>query len=145
MSVKRIKNLVKQLNEYRHAYYNQDAPLVSDAEYDRLFDELKELEEQTGFILSNSPTQTVGYYPVSELAKVTHPIPLLSLEKTKLISELLDFMKGQIYQHIYEEAESEVNNRIYGLIKNLRKKIEENPETPHYIETIRGVGYRFRA
>ncbi len=95
MSVKRIKNLVKQLNEYRHAYYNQDAPLVSDAEYDRLFDELKELEEQTGFILSNSPTQTVGYYPVSELAKVTHPIPLLSLEKTKLISELLDFMKGQ--------------------------------------------------
>lgn len=41
MSVKRIKNLVKQLNEYRHAYYNQDAPLVSDAEYDRLFDELK--------------------------------------------------------------------------------------------------------
>ena len=95
MSVKRIKNLVKQLNEYRHAYYNQDAPLVSDAEYDRLFDELKELEEQTGFILSNSPTQTVGYYPVSELAKVTHPTPLLSLEKTKLISELLDFMKGQ--------------------------------------------------
>lgn len=95
MSIKRIKNLVKQLNEYRHAYYNQDAPLVSDAEYDRLFDELKELEEQTGFILSNSPTQTVGYYPVSELAKVTHPTPLLSLEKTKLISELLDFMKGQ--------------------------------------------------
>ena len=95
MSIKRIKNLVKQLNEYRHAYYNQDAPLVSDAEYDRLFDKLKELEEQTGFILSNSPTQTVGYYPVSELAKVTHPIPLLSLEKTKLISELLDFMKGQ--------------------------------------------------
>lgn len=89
------RDLVKQLNEYRHAYYNQDAPLVSDAEYDRLFDELKELEEQTGFILSNSPTQTVGYYPVSELAKVTHPIPLLSLEKTKLISELLDFMKGQ--------------------------------------------------
>ena len=51
------------------------------------------------------------------------------------------FTKEQIYQHIYEE----VNNRIYGLIKNLRKKIEENPETPHYIETIRGVGYRFRA
>ena len=49
------------------------------------------------------------------------------------------FTKEQIYQHIYEEAESEVNNRIYGLIKNLRKKIEENPETPHYIETIRGV------
>ena len=48
------------------------------------------------------------------------------------------FTKEQIYQHIYEDVESEVD-------KNLRKKIEENPETPHYIETIRGVGYRFRA
>ena len=57
----KIKELVSTLNKYRHAYYNQDAPLVSDAEYDQLFDELKELEEQTGFILSNSPTQTVGY------------------------------------------------------------------------------------
>lgn len=102
MSVKRIKNLVKQLNEYRHAYYNQDAPLVSDAEYDRLFDELKELEEQTGFILSNSPTQTVGYYPVSELAKVTHPIPLLSLEKTKLISEEYTFHPAPYQRSSYE-------------------------------------------
>lgn len=95
MLIKRIKYLVKQLNEYCHAYYNLDAPLVSDAEYDKLYDELKELEKQTGFILANSPTQTVGYYPVSELAKVIHPVPLLSLEKTKLISELLDFIKGQ--------------------------------------------------
>ena len=55
------------------------------------------------------------------------------------------FTKEQIYQHIYEDVESEVDNRVYGLVKNLRKKIEENPETPHYIETIRGVGYRFRA
>ena len=51
------------------------------------------------------------------------------------------FTKEQIYQHV----ESEVDNRVYGLVKNLRKKIEENPEEPHYIETIRGVGYRFRA
>lgn len=90
-----IQELVSTLNRHRHAYYNLNTPLVSDAEYDRLFDKLKELEEQTGFILTNSPTQTVGYYPVSELAKVTHPIPLLSLEKTKLVSALLDFIKGQ--------------------------------------------------
>ena len=51
------------------------------------------------------------------------------------------FTKEQIYQHIYEDVESEVDNRVYGLVKNLRKKIEENPEEPHYIETIRGVGY----
>lgn len=54
------------------------------------------------------------------------------------------FTKEQIYQHVYGDVEIEVNNRIYGLIKNLRKKIEGNPEEPHYIETIRGVGYRFR-
>ena len=54
------------------------------------------------------------------------------------------FTKEQIYQHVYGDVEIEVDNRVYGLIKNLRKKIEENPETPHYIETIRGVGYRFR-
>ena len=57
------------------------APAISDAEYDQLFDELKELEEQTSFILSNSPTQTVGYHPVSELPKVMHPVPLLSLDR----------------------------------------------------------------
>lgn len=55
------------------------------------------------------------------------------------------FTKEQIYQYIYEDAEAEVDNRVYGLVKNLRKKIEDKPEEPHYIETIRGVGYRFRA
>lgn len=55
------------------------------------------------------------------------------------------FTKEQIYQHIYEDVEAEVNNRVYGLVKNLRKKIEDKPEAPRYIETICGVGYRFRA
>ncbi|WP_415927284.1 winged helix-turn-helix domain-containing protein [[Clostridium] scindens] len=55
------------------------------------------------------------------------------------------FTTEQIYQHIYEDVEAEVNNRVYGLVKNLRKKIEDKPEAPRYIETIRGVGYRFRA
>lgn len=55
------------------------------------------------------------------------------------------FTKKQIYQHIYEDVEAAVNNRVYGLVKNLRKKIEDKPEAPRYIETIRGVGYRFRA
>lgn len=55
------------------------------------------------------------------------------------------FTKEQIYQHIYEDVEAAVNNRVYGLVKNLRKKIEDKPEAPRYIETIRGVGYRFRA
>ena len=77
--IEQITTLVQMLNEHRHAYYNLNAPTITDKEYDQLFDELKGLETETGFILSNSPTQTVGYYPVSTLPKVRHPIPLLSL------------------------------------------------------------------
>ena len=90
-----IKQLVSYLNEQRHAYYNEDSPNISDSEYDRLFDRLTYLEEKTGFILYNSPTQTVGYEPVSELPKVVHPIPLLSLDKTKHVQDLVAFIKKQ--------------------------------------------------
>lgn len=87
----RIHELVTLLNRYRNEYYNFNAPSVSDAVYDRLFDELTELEEQTGFYMTNSPTQTVGYPVVGSLSKVLHDIPLLSLEKTKDIAELSNF------------------------------------------------------
>ncbi len=86
--IQKITSLVQKLNEHRHAYYNLNAPTITDKEYDRLFDELQNLEAETGFILSCSPTQTVGYYPVSSLKKVQHPIPLLSLDKTKQVSEI---------------------------------------------------------
>ena len=86
---KNIVMLVAKLNQYRHEYYNKAKPSVPDAVYDHLFDELKKLEKKTGIILSNSPTQTVGYIPVSKLEKVRHPIPLLSLDKTKQTEELL--------------------------------------------------------
>ena len=86
----KVTALVTKLNRYRHEYYNLAAPSVSDAVYDHLFDELQELEKRTGIILSNSPTQTVGAVPVSSLKKVKHPIPLLSLDKTKRMEELLE-------------------------------------------------------
>lgn len=86
--IAKIKELAGALNQHRHAYYNLNAPTITDKEYDQLFDRLKALEAETGMILSNSPTQTVGYYPVSSLAKVQHPIPLLSLDKTKQVSEI---------------------------------------------------------
>lgn len=90
--VKRIHELVKQLNEYRDAYYNRAESLVVDSEYDRLFDELKALETDTGVVLMNSPTSTVGYDVKSKLEKVSHDIPLLSLDKTKDVDELVKFM-----------------------------------------------------
>ena len=86
--IAKIKELAGALNQHRHAYYNLNAPTITDKEYDQFFDRLKALEAETGMILSNSPTQTIGYYPVSSLAKVQHPIPLLSLDKTKQVSEI---------------------------------------------------------
>ena len=85
----RITELVSKLNHYRHEYYNLAKSSVSDAVYDRLFDELAALEQKTGIILSNSPTQTVGYTPVSALRKVRHTIPLLSMDKTKQVDDLV--------------------------------------------------------
>jgi len=88
-SVQRITELVSKLNRYRHEYYNLAQPSVSDAVYDRLFDELATLEQKTGIVLSNSPTQTVGFTPVSTLRKVRHSIPLLSMDKTKQVDDLV--------------------------------------------------------
>lgn len=88
-----IADLVRKLNKCRDAYYNRSDPLIPDSEYDFLFDKLKRLENETGIILSNSPTQTVGYEVKSKLAKVQHDIPLLSLDKTKDENELNKFAK----------------------------------------------------
>jgi DNA ligase (NAD+) len=87
----RVHELVALLNKYRDEYYNKNAPSVDDAVYDRLFVELRQLEQDTGYIMSNSPTQTVGFKPVSKLEKTTHAIPLLSLDDTKDINGILAF------------------------------------------------------
>lgn len=87
----RIKELTKQLNQYRDSYYNNSVSEVSDQEYDNLFDELKGLEEETNIVMANSPTHTVGYEVKSKLAKVKHSHPMLSLDKTKSIDDLKKF------------------------------------------------------
>jgi DNA ligase (NAD+) len=91
--ISRIKTLVEELNRHRDAYYNDSVTFISDKEYDELFDELSALEKETGFVLSNSPTQTVGYEVKSELNKVTHCYPpMLSLDKTKDLDKVLEFI-----------------------------------------------------
>lgn len=94
MSITTVRDLMDRLNQYRHEYYNLNSPSASDAVYDRLFDELLALERKTGIIMANSPTYTVGYQAVSVLEKVRHSIPLLSLDKTKSIDDLMQFGKG---------------------------------------------------
>ena len=87
----KIKELIERLNYYRDMYYNHDRSLISDREYDSLFDQLTALEYKTGILYPNSPTQSVGYKSVSKLNKVTHNHKLLSLDKTTDINEFISF------------------------------------------------------
>ena len=93
--MKRLRELTGLLNQYRREYYDLNAPTVDDGEYDRLFDELAQLEKELGTQMGNSPTQTVGWPARDGLDKVSHPIPLLSLDKTKLVDELCAFIGEQ--------------------------------------------------
>ena len=90
----RIKYLVEVLNQASKAYYAEDKELISNFEYDRLYDELQQLEEETGIVLANSPTVNVGYEAVEELPKERHDSPMLSLGKTKNREELRDWLQG---------------------------------------------------
>ena len=88
----RIKQLVEQLNRAAKAYYQEDREILSNQEYDALYDELAALEQKTGTILANSPTQKVGYTVLSNLVKVAHESPILSLDKTKETAKLVSFL-----------------------------------------------------
>lgn len=94
--VHKIKELVDKLNYHCDLYYNKQSPEISDYEYDCMFDELSRLEKETGIIMSNSPTQTVGHEVRSDLEKVTHSHPMLSLGKTKNINDLKKFISNKV-------------------------------------------------
>lgn len=87
----RIKQLVDILNNAARVYYSGSDEIMSNYEYDRLYDELTALEEETGIRMSNSPTNRVGYETLSELPKEEHEAPMLSLDKTKSVEALADF------------------------------------------------------
>ena len=89
--LERIKQLIKDLNNASYAYYNQ-VSIMPDYEWDKMYDELINLEEETGIVLSNSPTHNVGYSVADELREVEHNHPMLSLDKTKSVDELIDFI-----------------------------------------------------
>lgn len=87
----RIKELVDTLNKAAKVYYSGTDEIMSNLEYDRLYDELKALEDETGIVLAGSPTHKVGYETLSELPKEEHERPMLSLDKTKSVEELATF------------------------------------------------------
>lgn len=91
----RMKELIEILNNASRLYYQYSTPIMTDFEYDKLYDELEKLEKETNTILSNSPTQNVEPEAIDSLVKVEHPAPMLSLSKTKSISELASFLENQ--------------------------------------------------
>lgn len=91
----RMKELVELLNKAGRAYYQEDREIISNYEYDKLYDELEALEEETGITLAGSPTISVGYEAVNALPKETHETPMLSLDKTKEIEVLKNFVGNQ--------------------------------------------------
>ncbi|MBQ6093840.1 MAG: NAD-dependent DNA ligase LigA [Lachnospiraceae bacterium] len=92
--MERIRELVPILNRAAQAYYAEDVEVMSNLEYDRLYDELVRLEEETGFVLAGSPTVKVGYEAVDFLPKERHAAPMLSLDKTKSREALRDWLSG---------------------------------------------------
>ena len=92
---KRMLELVEKLNEAGRAYYQEASEIMSNREYDVLYDELAELEKELGITLANSPTVNVGYEVLSELPKERHESPMLSLDKTKEVEELKRFLGDQ--------------------------------------------------
>lgn len=87
-----MEELIRKLNEAAKAYYSTNTEIMTNKEYDDLYDELSHLEEESGIILGGSPTQKVGYEVVSELPKIRHARPMMSLDKTKDIQALASFL-----------------------------------------------------
>ena len=93
--LQRIHELVKKLNEASRVYYQEASEIMSNYEYDGLYDELAALEKETGIVLASSPTVNVGYEILSELPKERHEKPMLSLDKTKEVQALKEWMGNQ--------------------------------------------------
>ena len=94
MTKNQIINRVEELNKASEAYYNTGQPVMSDAEFDNKLEELRQWEEETGIVLSNSPTHNVGAIVLDSIDKVTHESPMLSLAKCHSAEEVKQFAKG---------------------------------------------------
>ena len=114
----RMKELVELLNKYAALYYEEDAPTVSDAEYDALYDELRALEESEGYSLKNSPTHRVGGAPQKKFASSRHLLRLYSLDKCKTEEELADWC-ARLVRATGREPELTAEYKFDGLTLNL--------------------------
>ena len=93
--IERMKELIELLNRAGRAYYQESREIMSNFEYDRLYDELAGLERETKTVFGNSPTQNVGYEVASSLVKERHEKPMLSLNMTKSVEELKEWLGNE--------------------------------------------------
>lgn len=149
---KRIEELITMLNEAAFAYYQEDKEIMPNIEYDKLYDELVELEETSGIVLSNSPTINVGYEVLSDLPKEAHSAPMLSLNKTKEIDDLASFLEPSdgilswkldgltivltYKEGILEKAVTRGNGEIGEVITNNARVFDNIPLTLPFKETL---------
>ncbi len=152
----RMRYLVEYLNKCADEYYNKNSPSISDAQYDALFDELTRLEKETGIILSSSPTQKVGAEVLSELPKVIHHIPLLSLAKTKSAEDIKEMLNkndgylalkidGLTVELLFEngvltEASTRGDGTVGELITHNAKVFKDIPRVIPFKEKLRITG-----
>jgi len=138
----KIRELTDNLNRWRNEYYNLNAPTVSDAVYDRKFDELQRLEKEAGVAMSDSPTQTVGFKTVKGLEKTIHTIPLLSLEKTKQTGDLTRFIGSRdvLLMHKLDGLTVKLEYEKGSLIRaSTRGDGEEGEIITHNAKVIKGI------
>lgn len=102
MNVEKIKSLTAELLQYCHEYYDLDSPTISDTDYDKKFDELKTLEDETGFWLATSPTRKVQGQVLDCFTKIKHSKPMLSAAKTKDVNEIKKFICNQPFYCSYK-------------------------------------------
>lgn len=114
----RMKELVEKLNKYAALYYEEDAPVVSDAEYDKLYDELRALEESEGYSLKNSPTHRVGGAPQKKFAQSKHLLRLYSLDKCRTKEEIAEWY-ARIVKAVGKEPEITAEYKFDGLTLNI--------------------------
>ena len=114
----RMKELVEKLNRYAALYYEEDAPVISDAEYDAMYDELRALEEREGYALKNSPTHRVGGAPQKKFEPSRHLLRLYSLDKCKTEGEIAEWYE-RIVKAVGKEPEITAEYKFDGLTLNI--------------------------